>query len=340
MRLGAMENFIAGLPKAELHLHIEGTLEPELMLTLAKRNKIKLPFHSIEEIYQAYQFQDLVSFLKIYYQTANVLIQEQDFYDLTFTFLQKAKKQNIRHIEIFFDPQTHTKRGIRFDTVIQGLRRALIDGQKQLGISSHIIMCFLRDLSVDSAAETLQCALPFKDWIIAVGLDSAERGQPPRKFTKIFSEARKYGFLTVAHAGEEGPPEYIWEALEELKVKRIDHGVRCLEDPLLVRALIKREIPLTVCPLSNVKLHVFKTIAQLPIKKMFDKGLRVTINSDDPAFFNGYINENFSAVADAFNFSKQDLYQLAKNSFLASFISDIERKQFINELDNYFTLFQ
>lgn len=327
-----MEAFVQQLPKAELHLHIEGTLEPELMFKLAARNLITLPYSSVETARQAYQFTDLQSFLNVYYSGMKVLIQEQDFYDLTWSYLQRAKQQNIRHVEIFFDPQAHTQRGIAFATIVDGIYEALSDAKQQLNISSKLIMCFLRDLSADSAMQTLALASSFKDRIIAVGLDSEEPGNPLSKFRAVFDKARAEGFLTVCHAGEEGPPEYIWEALDLLQVSRIDHGVRCLEDPKLVARLVEEQIPLTVCPISNVKLHVVKTMAQHPLKKMFDKGLCVTVNSDDPAYFQGYVNENFSAAQQALNLTQQTLYQMAKNSFQASFISPLEKQSYIAEL--------
>jgi len=331
-----IEEFIHKLPKAELHMHIEGSLEPELMFALAKRNNIQLPYASVEEVHQAYKFTDLQSFLDIYYAGMKVLIQEQDFYDLTWAYLQKAVTQNIRHTEIFFDPQAHLDRGIKFETVVKGIHRALEDGQKKIGISSHIIICFLRDLTEDSAHKVLEQALPYKDWIIAVGLDSAEKGNPPSKFKAVFDKAREHGFLTVAHAGEEGPAEYIWEALDILQVSRIDHGIRCVEDPELVARLVTNQIPLTVCPLSNVKLRAVKNMSEHPLKKMFEEGLCVTVNSDDPAYFSGYVNENFIAANAALKFSKVDLYDIAKNSFIASFLDYDVKQKLIAELDEFF----
>lgn len=331
-----MNHLIAQMPKAELHLHIEGTLEPELMLQLAKRNRINLPYSSVAAIHKAYQFHNLQSFLDLYYTGAQVLIHEQDFYDLTFAYLQRAGTQNIRHVEIFFDPQTHTQRGIAFKTVITGIYNALADAREQLNISSHLIMCFLRDLSAESAMQTLEESLPYKHLFKAVGLDSAEIGNTPNKFRSVFNKAREEGLLTVAHAGEEGPAAYIWEALEHLAIARIDHGVRCLEDPALVTELVKKQIPLTVCPVSNVKLCVFKTMEQHPLKKMLDAGLCVTVNSDDPAYFRGYVNENFLAAQQGLNLTKQDIYQLAKNSFRASFLNEEEKEKLISELDEYF----
>jgi adenine deaminase len=324
-----MSNLSYELPKAELHLHIEGSLEPELMFTLAERNGIKLPFKSIAAIKQAYNFSNLQSFLDIYYAGANVLQTEQDFYDLTWAYLEKAVSQGVIHTEIFFDPQTHTDRGINFAVVLNGIDQALQDGQKNLGISSKLILCFLRHLSAEAAMKTLEDALPYQDRIIAVGLDSSEVGHPPSKFQEVFDRARSEGFLTVAHAGEEGPPEYIWEAINLLKVSRIDHGVRCIEDPQLVEYLVEKQIPLTVCPLSNVKLRVFDSLEKHNLKQLLDLGLCVTVNSDDPAYFGGYIGDNFQAVMDALNLSSDDLRKLAENSFRASFLTAEERKHLL-----------
>ncbi len=335
-----MENFIHHLPKAELHLHIEGTLEPELLFTLADRNKVSLPYKSIEEAHKAYNFQDLQSFLNIYYAASQVLITEQDFYDLTWAYLQKAKQQNIRHVEIFFDPQTHTERGIAFETVLMGISRALQEAERTLSLSTGLILCFLRDLSAESALQILEKAIPYKEFIQGVGLDSAERDHPPRKFTTVFDKARECGFLTVAHAGEEGPPDYIWEALDLLKASRIDHGVRCLEDLTLVENLRKKQIPLTVCPLSNIKLHVFETMEQHPLRKMLEIGLCATVNSDDPAYFGGYVNKNFLAATQALHLSQDHIHQLAKNSFLASFLPLHQKQALIAELDEYVSNFK
>jgi adenine deaminase len=320
-----MKSFIHNIPKAELHLHIEGTLEPELMFSLADRNQLTLPFNSVEEIRQAYAFENLQSFLDIYYAGAQVLIHERDFYELTWAYLKKAQEQNVIHTEIFFDPQTHTNRGVPFATVIRGIHQALVDGRR-LGISSKLIMCFLRHLDAEQAMQTLEEALPFKKWIAAVGLDSSEQGHPPTKFSRVFDRARAEGFLTVAHAGEEGPAEYVWQALEELKVARIDHGVRSMEDPKLIDYLVANKIPLTVCPLSNTKLRVFSRMEEHNLKKMLDAGLLVTVNSDDPAYFGGYIEENYVAVQQALSLSKKDIYTLARNSFTAAFL-DAEEKQ-------------
>ncbi len=331
-----METLVQGVPKAELHMHVEGSLEPEMMFEIAERNSIALRFASVEEVHRAYKFHDLQSFLDIYYEGARVLLHEQDFYDLTWAYLEKVSAQNVRHAEIFFDPQTHTGRGIPFETVVTGIRRALVDGEERLGISSALIMCFLRHLSAASAMETLLQALPFKEWIVAVGLDSSEVGHPPKDFEAVFDRARERGFLTVAHAGEEGPPEYIWQALELLKVSRIDHGVRCVEDPRLVEELKERQIPLTVCPLSNVELRVFDSIADHNLKTMLDLGLCVTVNSDDPAYFGGYVAENFRAVQEGLHLDRNDIHELARNSFQAAFLPLEKKKELSDELDGYF----
>jgi adenosine deaminase len=330
-----VEHWIRHLPKAELHLHIEGTLEPELMFELAKRNAVTLRFGSIEEVRAAYQFTDLQSFLDIYYEGAQVLLHEQDFYDLTWAYLERVQAQHVRHVEIFFDPQTHTDRGVPLETVVTGIHRALDDGERKLGISHQLIMCFLRHLSAEAAMATLEQALPFRDWIIGVGLDSSEVGHPPEKFVTVFARARAEGFLTVAHAGEEGPPEYVWQALDQLKVKRIDHGVRSIEDAALVERLMADAIPLTVCPLSNVKLCVYDTMEHHRLKELLDAGLCVTVNSDDPAYFGGYVNENFLAAHQALGLSKRELYRLARNSFEAAFLDDGPKETLIAELDAY-----
>ncbi|MGH7816742.1 MAG: adenosine deaminase [Candidatus Binatia bacterium] len=330
-----MERFIERLPKAELHIHIEGSLEPELMFELAERNGLRLPFKSVDEVRKAYEFVDLQSFLQIYYQGVRVLVNERDFFDLTQAYLRKAHSQNVRYTEMFFDPQAHTSRTIAFDTVISGIHHAMLDARQHFGISSKLVMCFLRDLSEEAAMATLQQALLFKDWIVAVGLDSAELGHPPEDFSRVFDEALKEGFLTVAHAGEEGPPEYIWQALNRLKVSRIDHGVRCIEDPNLTARLAADGIPLTVCPLSNVKLRVFESVEQHNLKQLLDRGLCVTINSDDPAYFGGYLTENFLAVQKALRLDRDDIYRLARNSFQAAFLRPDEKQSFLHELDNY-----
>ncbi|HCY40391.1 MAG TPA: adenosine deaminase [Prolixibacteraceae bacterium] len=336
--MNTIEDFISGLPKAELHLHIEGTFEPELMFRIAERNQVQLKYSSVSELKAAYDFNNLQEFLDIYYSGANVLIEEQDFYDLTWAYLLKIHSQNVLHTEIFFDPQTHTSRGIPFGTVISGIQRALVDGQEKLGISYRLIMSFLRHLSEDSAFQTLAEAMPYQSWISAVGLDSSEKGHPPTQFERVFAKAKENGFLTVAHAGEEGPPEYVWEALDLLHVSRIDHGNRSLEDPLLVNKLANLKMPLTVCPLSNLKLKVVHDMAQHPLKEMLGKGIMATVNSDDPAYFGGYINENYLAVANALNLSKEQLAQLARNSFAASFLNEKEQLKMIEKVDRFYEL--
>ncbi|WP_417881172.1 adenosine deaminase [Vibrio sp.] len=327
-----MTAFIQGLPKVELHLHIEGSLEPDLMFELARRNNIEIPFKSPEEVQAAYQFEDLQSFLDIYYQGANVLINEQDFFDLTWAYLLRCKKYNVIHTEIFFDPQTHTARGIAFETVISGIDKAMQKGRVELGISSQVIMCFLRHLDQNSAFETLKQALPFKDKIIGVGLDSSEQGHPPEKFKEVFEAAIEYGFLTVAHAGEEGPAANIHNAMKLLGVSRIDHGVRCVEDSELVKQLIEDRTPLTVCPLSNTKLKVFEDMSDHNIVDLLRQGLCVTINSDDPAYFGGYMTDNFMAVAEALPLSLEELQAFSLNAIEASFISDEEKKRLVDQV--------
>ncbi len=329
-----MDSFIQKLPKVELHIHLEGSLEPEMMVAIAQRNGIHLPYRSVEAVRTAYQFKDLQSFLDLYYAGAGVLQTEQDFYDLTWAYLQKCAAQTVRHTEIFFDPQSHTDRGIPFEVVLSGIQQALKDGE-QLGISSRLILCFLRHLSAESAIATLKQALPHQDAIAAVGLDSSELGHPPSKFQSVFDRARAEGFLTVAHAGEEGPADYIWEAIRLLNVSRIDHGVRCVEDAALVNYLAEHQIPLTVCPLSNVKLCVFETLAQHNLKQLLDKGLCVTINSDDPAYFGGYMQENMVQTQAALNLSHHDLYGLSKNAIAASFLSATDQQALIDELDAF-----
>jgi len=325
---------IKKIPKAELHLHIEGSLEPKLMFELAKRNKIKIPFKSVDEIKSAYNFHNLQSFLDIYYQGSKVLINEQDFFDLTWAYLLKSKEDNIVHTEIFFDPQAHTNRGIKFDLVINGIHRAILKAEKELGISSKIIMCFLRHLDEQSAFKILDQALTHKDKIIGVGLDSSEVDNPPSKFKRVFNKAMEEGFLTVAHAGEEGPPEYIWEALDLLKVKRIDHGIRCLEDEKLVQRLRDDQIPLTVCPLSNIKLRIFKKLRNHNLKQLLNNGLIATVNSDDPAYFEGYLNTNLIECYMALNLSKENIKRLAINSFRSSFLSEDEKEKWIDQINN------
>ncbi|WP_018863907.1 adenosine deaminase [Thioalkalivibrio sp. ARh3] len=330
-----MQDAIARLPKVELHLHIEGALEPELLLRLAERNGVELPYGSIDEVRAAYQFEDLQSFLDIYYAGACVLLTEQDFYDLTWAYLQRCQEDHVRHTEIFVDPQTHTERGVAFATVINGITRALDDGERDLGISCRLILCFLRHLSADAAMETFDAALPYRDRIAAFGLDSAEQGNPPEKFRAVFDRVREAGFRVVAHAGEEGPPEYIRQALDLLQVDRIDHGVQAEQDPALLQRLAKEQIPLTVCPLSNIKLRVFDRLEDHNLKRLLDAGLRVTINSDDPAYFGGYIGENFRATTDALGLSLDELEQLARNAVEAAFLDDPARQRLHDEITDW-----
>jgi adenosine deaminase len=319
------------LPKAELHLHIEGTLEPELMFELARRNGVRLPYPNAEAVRRAYRFTNLQSFLDVYYQACSVLINERDFYELTAAYLARAREQGVRHAEIFFDPQTHTARGVPLETVVSGIARALAEAE-QCGMTSHLIMCFLRDLSAEDAMATLEQALAHRDVIFGVGLDSAEVGHPPAKFRDVFARAIDAGFRAVAHAGEEGPPEYIWQALDVLGAERIDHGVRCLEDRSLVHRLGTDRIPLTVCPFSNVKLRVVDRLEQHPLATMLEHGLCATVNSDDPAYFGGYVGENLAGVAKALGLDDAALVQLASNSFEASFLDDATRARHLAEL--------
>lgn len=330
--LNTVVNFINETPKSELHLHIEGSLEPELMFKLAKRNKVEIPFKSVDEIRSAYNFTNLDSFLKIYYEGSNVLITEEDFFDLTWEYILRCKKDNIVHTEIFFDPQSHLPRGISFDTVINGIHKALTKANNDFGITSKIIMCFLRHLDEEPCFDVLNEALRHKDKIIGVGLDSSEKGNPPQKFKKLFEKAIQEGFLTVAHAGEEGPPEYIWDSLNLLKVKRIDHGVQCLKDEKLVEVLKEKNIPLTVCPLSNVKLCVFDKLENHNLKKMLEKGLRVMVNSDDPAYFGGYLNTNLIETSKALNLSLEDVRLLIQNSFKSSFLDEKTKNNWLNKI--------
>ena len=327
--------FIARLPKAELHLHIEGSLEPELMFDLAQRNAVAIPFASVEDVRAAYAFSNLQDFLDIYYQGMGVLQTEQDFYDLTIAYLARAHADAVRHVEIFFDPQGHTARGIAFETVIDGITRALDDAAARTGMTSKLIMCFLRHLSEAEAEATLDEALPFLDRIDGVGLDSSEVGHPPAKFERVFARARGLGLKIVAHAGEEGPPAYVHEALDLLKVDRIDHGNRSLEDPALVARLAAEGMTLTVCPLSNLKLCVVDDIAAHPLKTMLGAGLHATVNSDDPSYFGGYVNANYQAVADALDLSKDDLLTLARNSFTGSFLDDADKARHLAAIDAY-----
>ena len=326
-------NYINKTPKAELHLHIEGSLEPELMFKLSKRNKIEIPFKSVVEIKSAYNFTNLDSFLKIYYEGSKVLIHEEDFFDLTWEYILRCKEDNIVHTEIFFDPQSHLVRGVSFDKIINGIDKALRKAEKEFNISSKIIMCFLRHLDEDSCFEVLKEACKYKEKIIGVGLDSSEKGNPPTKFKSLFEKAIEEGFLTVAHAGEEGPPEYIWDSINLLKVKRIDHGVQCLRDEKLVNRLKKDQIPLTVCPLSNVKLCVFEKLENHNLKQMLDKGLRAMVNSDDPAYFGGYLNKNLIETSKALNLQIDDVKELIENSFKSSFLNEESKNNWLSKIN-------
>ena len=330
----SIADYIKKTPKTELHLHIEGSLEPELMFKLSKRNKIEIPFKTVDEIKSAYNFTNLDSFLKIYYEGSNVLINEEDFFDLTWEYILKCKEDNIVHTEIFFDPQSHLPRGVSFETVINGIDKALKKAEKDFGISSKIIMCFLRHLDEESCFDVLKQACNHKDKIIGVGLDSSEKGNPPSKFKRLFEQAIKEGFLTVAHAGEEGPPEYIWDSLNLLKIKRIDHGVQCLNDKKLVEKLVKDQTPLTVCPLSNVKLCVFDKLENHNLKKLLNKGLRVVVNSDDPAYFGGYLNKNLIDTSKALNLGFEDIKKLIENSFKSSFLNEESKKDWLKKINS------
>ena len=327
---------IQGIPKAELHLHLEGSFEPELMFEIAKRNKITLPYDSIESVKQAYKFNNLQEFLDIYYAGAQVLLHEQDFFDLTWAYLTKVHSQNVVHVEVFFDPQTHTDRGVSFDVVIKGIYRALEKGKSELNISFKLIMSYLRHLSEEAAFETLEASLQYKDIIDGVGLDSSEMGNPPSKFEKVFKASAAQGYKLVAHAGEEGPSEYIWEALDILKVERIDHGNRCLTDEALVKRLVDEKIALTLCPTSNVALKVIQHMNEHPVAKMLDKGIMATIHSDDPAYFGGYMNENYYETAKALNLTLEQIQQLAINGFEASWLSESSKKKHTGEVIEYF----
>jgi adenine deaminase len=327
------------MPKAELHIHIEGSLEPELMFALAARNGVQLPYASVDELRRAYAFSNLQSFLDIYYAGAGVLLHEQDFFDMAWAYLERAKADNVVRAEIFFDPQTHTARGVAMRTVIDGLHRACAQARMQLGIDAELILCFLRHLSEAEAFDTLEAALPYRDRFIGVGLDSSEVGHPPEKFARVFAKCRELGLHRVAHAGEEGPPAYVWTALDVLHVERIDHGVQSAKDPALMQRLQRDRVPLTVCPLSNLKLRVFATLAEHNLKQLLDAGLCVTVNSDDPAYFGGYVNDNYVQLAQALNLNAQDAYQLARNSFEASFASEERKREYIADLDKVFAAF-
>lgn len=330
-----MKDFINNIPKAELHLHIEGTLEPELMFKLAKKNSVELEYKTIEDIKNAYNFTNLQSFLDIYYSGAKVLLTQEDFYELTYEYLKRCKQDNVIHTEIFFDPQTHTARNIDFKTVILGITKALEDGKNELGISSKLIMCFLRHLSQEDAFKTLEEAVEFKEKITGIGLDSSELGNPPAKFKDVFKKAKELGFKLVAHAGEEGSYEYINDALDLLNINRIDHGVQAINSEKLMQRLKDEQIALTVCPLSNTKLKVFNDMKEHNIKKMLDYGLNVTVNSDDPSYFGGYMNDNFHAIANSLDLTKEDIIKLVKNSFNSSFITKEEKENFIKKVDEF-----
>ena len=327
--------YIKKIPKAELHLHIEGTFEPELMFEIAQRNQVKIPYQSVEEVKKAYQFSCLQDFLDIYYAGASVLLYEKDFYDLTMAYFKHCAEENVVHTEIMFDPQTHTKRGISFETVINGIQKAREDAKEKYEISSLLIMSYLRHLSEEDAFETLEQSLPYKHLIKAVGLDSSEKGNPPSKFQKVFEVSIKEGYVPVAHAGEEGPAEYIWEALDLLKIARIDHGNNCLTDEVLVKRLVDEKIALTVCPLSNLELKVVDDLKDHPLKKMLNLGLKATVNSDDPAYFGGYMNANFLQTAEALDLTKEDVKTLVKNSFEYSLLSDDEKQKYLIQVENF-----
>jgi adenine deaminase len=328
-----IDTLIAQLPKCELHIHVEGSLEPELMFALARRNGISLPYASVEAVRQAYRFGNLQDFLNLYYQGMSVLVTEQDFYDLAWAYFERAHADNVRHVEMFFDPQGHTSRGISFATVIEGLSRAIADGGRKLGVKASLIMCFLRHLDEADAERTLDCALHFKDRIVGVGLDSSERGNPPGKFKRVFDRAREAGFFLTAHAGEEGPPSYVWEALDVLGVARIDHGVRAIEDEPLVDRLARERIPLTVCPLSNVRLRVVEDLAHHPLRRMLEKGVAVTVNSDDPAYFGGYVQENYRAAAHALRLGRDEIAAIVRNGIAASLMPRPEKTALLTEVD-------
>jgi adenosine deaminase len=324
---------IQSLPKCELHIHIEGSLEPEMMLALARRNGVNLPYASLDEIHQAYRFRNLQDFLDVYYRGMSVLVTEQDFYDLALAYLQRAQADNVRHVEMFFDPQGHTDRGIAFETVIDGLSRAIADARRTLGVSASLIMCFLRHLDEASAQKTLDAALPFRDRIAGIGLDSSEAGNPPVKFKRVFGRARDAGFFLTAHAGEEGPASYVWEALDILGVSRIDHGNHAMDDDALVGRLAREKMALTVCPLSNLRLRVIDEMRHHPLRRMMDKGLMVTVNSDDPAYFGGYVNQNYRAVSDALALSRDEIAAIVRNGFHASLMAEAEKAKALADID-------
>jgi len=335
-----LPELLRGMPKAELHIHIEGSLEPELIFAMAQRNGVSLPYASVDELRRAYAFSNLQSFLDIYYAGASVLLKEQDFFDMAWAYLQRARADNVVHAEIFFDPQTHTARGVSMQAVIDGLHRACVKAATELGVNASLILCFLRHLSEQEAFETLEQALPFRDRFIGVGLDSSEVGHPPEKFARVYARCRELGLHRVAHAGEEGPPAYVWTALDLLKVERIDHGVQSTKDPALVQRLVKDRIPLTVCPLSNLKLCVFPRLADHNILQMLDAGIVATVNSDDPAYFGGYMNENFVQLHAAVGMAAPQAYRLARNSFEGSFAEPSMKKRYVDRLDEVFGNFR
>lgn len=329
-----IDGLIDALPKTELHLHIEGTLEPEMMLALAKRNGVKLPYASVKEVQVAYEFNNLQDFLDLYYQGMSVLIEERDFHDLTWAYLEKVHTQGVRHVEIFFDPQAHMERGISFETALGGITTALEAAHKEMGMTSKLIMCFFRHLPEEAAFEALECACKHKDHIFGVGLDSSEAGRPPELFSRVCAEARAQGFVPVAHAGEEGPAAYVKTALDDLKVQRVDHGNRSFEDPALIARMVRDQTPLTMCPLSNLRLRGIESLDQHPVKKALKAGLLATVNSDDPSYFGGYINDNYKQVAKAVGLDAPEIIQLAKNSFTASFIADEEKQKGLDAIES------
>jgi len=333
--MSVLNRFIEAMPKAELHLHIEGTLEPEMMIALAERNGIQLPYADVEAVRRAFAFGSLQDFLDVYYAGMSVLVTSRDFFDLAFAYLSQMHVQNVRHVEIFFDPQGHTARGVSFDTVLSGLVDALERAKRDFGISSKLIMCFLRHLPEEEAFATLKDACRCRDHIFAIGLDSSEKGHPPSKFSRVYREARQQGFIAVAHAGEEGPPTYVCEALDDLKVKRIDHGNRALEDPHLVQRLVNDQVPMTVCPLSNQRLQVCPDLTQHPLRRMLKAGLLVSVNSDDPSYFGGYITDNFLAIQSALELDRNEIIQLGRNAFKSSFMTDVEKQSALDQFDHF-----
>lgn len=330
-----LARFITDMPKAELHLHIEGTLEPELMMALARRNKVTLPYATVEDIRQAYEFNCLQDFLDVYYLGMSVLLKREDFFDLAWAYLEKMATQNVTHVEVFFDPQGHTARGVSFDTVLSGLTDAFDKARRDFGITSKLIMCFLRHLSEDEAFDTLEQACACKSHIHGVGLDSSENGHPPSKFKRVFAEAREQGFIPVAHAGEEGPPAYVTEALDDLHIERIDHGNRALEDAALVKRIADSGMAMTVCPLSNKRLQVVPDLKDHPLRHMLNAGICATVNSDDPSYFGGYVNDNYLAVADALNLTRSEIVQLGRNSFIGSFMNEADKLAAVAHFDEF-----